>query len=209
MGCGSGGLLVAAAGRGREIVGTDIALRWLIIARRRLADRGLVVPLIGASAERLPWPAGVFDAVVADSVLEHLDDPLTALREWARVVRPGGRLVLWSPNRHSLLADPHVGLWGVGWLPRPWADLYVRARRGCGWTIRPLNANEAKGLATAAGWEQVAAEAVEVPQEWARGRWERLAIRIYREALRVPVGRSLMRALGPLWQLTAYRGGAS
>ena len=103
---------------GWTIEGTDIALRWLVVARRRLDDRGLSVPLVAASADRLPYPDASFDAVVADSVLEHLDDPAAAVREWARVLRPGGTLLVWSPNRYALTVDPHVRLWGLGWLPR-------------------------------------------------------------------------------------------
>src|SRR5205814_1661423 len=71
VGCGTGGLLVAAASQGIAITGVDIAARWLVAARRRLTDHGLAVPLLAASAERLPWPDGHFVAVVADSVLEH------------------------------------------------------------------------------------------------------------------------------------------
>ena len=89
-----------------------------------------------ASADRLPWPDGTFAAVVADSVLEHCDDPLAALREWRRVLRPGGRLVVWSPNRFAPVVDPHVRLWGIGFLPRRWAMAYSRRRRGGAWVPR-------------------------------------------------------------------------
>ena len=81
----------------------------------------MTAPLVAASADRLPWPDASFATVVADSVIEHCDDPLAAIRELRRVLRPGGRLVLWSPNRFAPVVDPHVRLWGVGYLPRPWA----------------------------------------------------------------------------------------
>ncbi len=48
-----GGLLVPALRSGRSIEGVDIASRWLVVARRRLTDRGLSGPLVAASAERL------------------------------------------------------------------------------------------------------------------------------------------------------------
>jgi SAM-dependent methyltransferase len=205
VGCGTGGLLVAAGRAGRAIEGVDIALRWLVVARRRLEDHGLDVGLFGACAERLPWTDGTFDAVVADSVLEHLDDPEAALKEWRRVVRPGGRLVVWSPNRFSVATDPHVGLWGVGWLPRRVAARYVRMRRGCDWKVRPLSAASARRLALGAGWRGVEVEPVRVPIGWSSGRRGRGAIRIYEAMRGRPIGRAILRRFGPLWQLVATR----
>src|SRR5438445_244146 len=81
------------------IEGFDIAARWLVVACRRLEDHGLSVPLTAASAECLPFADATFGTVVGDSLIEHCDDPQAALREWLRVLRPGGRLILWSPNR--------------------------------------------------------------------------------------------------------------
>jgi SAM-dependent methyltransferase len=203
VGCGTGGLLVAAARDRREIVGIDIAARWLVAARRRLADHGLSVPLLAASADRLPWPDGHFDTVVADSVLEHLDDAAGALREWARVLRPGGRLVVWSPNRHTLTTDPHLGLWGLGWLPRPWLPGYLRLRGRSAWPPRTLTASEARRLATAAGWEAVEVNAPAISDAWAHQRpWsQRAALRAYTVARGLPVARGVLRAVGPLWEL--------
>ncbi len=152
VGCGTGGLLVAAARKGRVIEGVDIASRWLIAARRRLSDHGLSVPLLAASAERLPWADGRFEAVVADSVLEHLDDPARALREWARVLRPGGRLIVWSPNRYTLTTDPHVGLWGLGWLPRRVGARLSPAPRAGGLAPADALGAEARAAGARAGW---------------------------------------------------------
>jgi SAM-dependent methyltransferase len=203
VGCGTGGLLVAASRAGRSIVGADIATRWLVVARRRLADRGLVIPLVGAEAERLPWADASFDVVVADSVLEHLSDPSRALAEWRRVVRPGGRLLAWSPNRASLFTDPHVGLWGLGFLPRRVVPRYVRRRRGIPWMVEPLTARDAARAATGAGWRSVEVGAARVGGALGRTSAERRRIALYHAALAVPGVAGMLRAVGPLWQLEA------
>jgi SAM-dependent methyltransferase len=205
VGCGTGGLLVAAARAGMKIVGVDIAARWLVVALRRLADHGLRVPVLAASADRLPWPDGHFDTVVADSVLEHLDDPAQALREWSRVLRPGGRLLVWSPNRYTLTTDPHLCLWGLGWLPRAWLPGYLRLRGRAAWPPRTLSGSEARAIATAAGLDSVEVEPPAIPAGWAGTRpWiERPAIRAYGAAWRLTATRRLLAAVGPLWELRA------
>jgi len=207
VGCGTGGLLVAAVRAGRSIVGVDIASRWLVVARRRLSDHGLATTLVAASAECLPWADESFDIVVADSLLEHLDDPVAALREWLRVLRPGGRLVLWSPNRGMLTTDPHVGLWGVGWLPRAWVPTYLRLRKRHVWPPRTLSAHEAGRLARAVGFDFVQVDPAPIPECWARrlsGRAQ-LASRLYSGLLRFGLTRSLLRVFGPLWELHATK----
>jgi len=211
VGCGTGGLLASAAGMGLAIEGTDIALRWLVVARRRLDDRGLAVPLVGASADRLPYPDASFDAVVADSVLEHLDDPAAAVREWARVLRPGGSLLVWSPNRYALAVDPHVRLWGLGWLPRAWMPAYVRWRRGGAWPPPCLSPGEARRMAAEAGFGSIEVEPPAIPEGWARGRTapERKLIAAYGLARRLGGVRPLLLAFGPLWEVRATRRGAA
>jgi ubiquinone/menaquinone biosynthesis C-methylase UbiE len=205
IGCGTGGLLVAAARAGIAITGVDVAARWLVAARRRLADDRLSVPLLAATAEQLPWPDGQFDTVVADSVLEHLDEPVAALREWLRVLRPGGRLIVWSPNRFMLTTDPHLGLWGLGWLPRRWLPAYLRLRGRRAWPPRTLSATAAAHLVAAAGFGAVTADVPAIPECWARTRpWlEQSAIQAYNAARGLPVMRRLVRSIGPLWELQA------
>lgn len=198
VGCGTGGLLVAAKRRGLTIAGVDVASRWLVVARRRLDDRGLSVPLVAASADRLPYRDGTFATVVADSLVEHLDDPSAALREWRRVLRPEGRLLIWSPNRLSLLPDPHVRLWGVGFLPRRVAESYVRARRGGAWLPRCLSAGGAGRLVGSAGFEAVRVE----PTDMGRVGMAAMAAH-YDRARRFGPTRAILRALGPLWSVEA------
>ncbi|MGK5685306.1 class I SAM-dependent methyltransferase [Actinoplanes sp. URMC 104] len=62
-----------------------------------MCERLRAVPgaaVVRADAGRLPFAAGVFDGLVANHMLYHLDDPRVALREFARVLRPGGRLAV-------------------------------------------------------------------------------------------------------------------
>ena len=209
VGCGTGGLIAVAARAGLDVVGSDIASRWLVVARRRLDDLGLSAPLVAASAERLPFADASFDAVVADSVLEHLDDPGAAVAEWARLLRPGGTLLAWSPNRYALTVDPHVRLWALGWLPRRLMPGYVRWRRGGAWPPPCLSAGEARRIALAAGLESVRVDPPAIPEAWSRARpaGQRHVIGAYNAAGRLAGLRALLGAFGPLWQLRATRKG--
>jgi SAM-dependent methyltransferase len=57
-----------------------------------------------APAEDPPFARGTFDAVYAGEIVEHLVDPHSALRRWVGLLRPGGRLIVTTPNRRHLLA---------------------------------------------------------------------------------------------------------
>jgi ubiquinone/menaquinone biosynthesis C-methylase UbiE len=75
------------------VVGVDIRQDALKVA----ADGGIVTPVL-ASADRLPFPSGSFDFVVAIEILEHLPDPESAVAEIARVARLGGVITVpWEP----------------------------------------------------------------------------------------------------------------
>ena len=71
-----------------EIVGVDISAEMLRLATPRLPGR-----LVRGAAQRLPFAAGTFDAMVAVHILHLVPDLGATLREAARVLRPGGRLV--------------------------------------------------------------------------------------------------------------------
>lgn len=131
LGCGPGSLLAEFARRGLPCVGLDVALRWLVLARKRLDEAGFAnVPLVCANAERMPFAAGAFSAIASGDVVEHVNDQDQTLAEAHRVLRPNGRIAFTSPNRFSLAPEPHVGIWGVGFLPRVLMPRYVQLMGG-------------------------------------------------------------------------------
>jgi ArsR family transcriptional regulator len=81
-------------------VAVDQSREMLRAARRRLA-RLPHVEIHEAHLEALPLPDGSCDAALAVLVLSYLEDPPAALREAARILRPGGRLVVVEAARHT------------------------------------------------------------------------------------------------------------
>jgi len=130
LGSAHGMLLIAAAREGRIGVGVDLSLDWLLAAQRRILDEGGLPVLAAASGEALPLRDGAIGGVAGLDVIEHVSDVGKVLAEADRVLRPGGALVLTTPNRFSLVSEPHVFIWGVGWLPYRWQERYVKWRSG-------------------------------------------------------------------------------
>jgi phosphatidylethanolamine/phosphatidyl-N-methylethanolamine N-methyltransferase len=79
-----------------RIFGTDISEAMLEKARKRVAEQGLknVEGLAVMDAEKLEFPDNSFDVVMAQYVLSAVPNPEAALDEFARVVRPGGELII-------------------------------------------------------------------------------------------------------------------
>lgn len=118
LGCGTGGMSIAAAAQYEQVAGVDVALRWLVMGQRRLAEHNISLPLICANAESLPFREGSFQAVVADAVLEHVRSSTKMRDETLRVLEPGGAFFFTTNNRFSILPEPHVRIFGFGLLPR-------------------------------------------------------------------------------------------
>lgn len=101
-GSGDGTLVSALAGRGAQVTGVDADPAMLPVARARAGASG--ASFLQGRVERLPLPDASFDVVVAVTVLCFVPDPAGALRELARVLRPGGRLVVGELGRWSAWA---------------------------------------------------------------------------------------------------------
>lgn len=99
IGCACGFLLVAARERGWTAQGVEMSAWASGYARETL---GLAVHT--GTLEAAALPAGHFDAVVLADVIEHLVEPRATLAEIHRVLRPGGRLLLLTPDVGSLMA---------------------------------------------------------------------------------------------------------
>ncbi len=209
LGCGTAPLLVAAAPRFTKLIGVDIALRWLVVAKKRLAEAGLDVPLICACADALPFPDGTFDQVVADSVIEHVPDQRKALAESHRVLRPAGYLCVATPNRYSLGPDPHVGIWAGGFLPDRWLAVWARRQGGIPPKRRLLSAGSLARLIREAGFCRPRILLPDVPsgQRSHFGKGMRLLIDLFQIAKRLPVSQQLLRWIGPLVHAVAEKPG--
>ena len=108
IGCGAGNLLLQASVLGSYPVALDLARQSLTFVRSRLqeARSGPDAPngfaCTQAIGELLPLADGSFDCVLLSEVIEHLETPQVSIREAARVLRSGGRLLVTTPNYRSL-----------------------------------------------------------------------------------------------------------
>jgi ubiquinone/menaquinone biosynthesis C-methylase UbiE len=103
VGCGPGVMLPDLLAMGFEVHGIDVSAEMIRSAEQHMASHALAsrCRLRVGDAERLRYSDASFDAVLSMGVLEYLPDYATALREIARVLKPGGQAVLTVPNQAS------------------------------------------------------------------------------------------------------------
>jgi SAM-dependent methyltransferase len=207
LGCGSGGLVTAAARQAGWVVGVDIAARWLIIAKAQLAEAGVDnACLVCACAEYLPFADNTFDIVVASDVLEHCQDQPRLLNEARRALRTAGLLLVETQNRWSLRGEPHVRAWGVGFLPRRWMAAYVRMVRGVPYRfIRLVSIVELELLLRRARLrtQQRLLPDFDAAETEGLAPAERRLVRLYRVLKNVPGVKELLLVFGPEIEVAA------
>jgi ubiquinone/menaquinone biosynthesis C-methylase UbiE len=137
VGCGDGALACALASHGADVTGIDPDPAMLVAAQSRAALAGVRATFLEGRVEQLPFPDASVDVVVSVTVLCFVPDAAGAVREMARVLRPGGRLVLGELGRWSL--------WAAIRRARGWLGAQT-------WKIaRFRSATELRALAEAAG----------------------------------------------------------
>jgi ubiquinone/menaquinone biosynthesis C-methylase UbiE len=99
VGTGTGFLAEAALDAGARVVGVDVSDGMLAQVSGRFAGRAFEARQ--GDTDALPLQSGEVDAVVANMVLHHAPDPAGAIREMARVLKPGGRLVITDADSHT------------------------------------------------------------------------------------------------------------
>jgi SAM-dependent methyltransferase len=104
VGCGAGRFSIPLALAGYRVVGVDLAPEMIAQARELAREHGLTdeaVAFVVGDAEHLDAADASVDAILCRCVLDHVQDPGAALVEFWRVLRPGGRLMLWTLGAYS------------------------------------------------------------------------------------------------------------
>lgn len=141
VGAGSGRDLLELAACGATGVVLDYSPASLDIVRRLANARGLPVHLVRADALRMPFRDGAFDVVFHQGLLEHFRDPMPLLRENARVLKRGGRVVVDVPQTWHLYTVMKQTLmlanrWFAGWETQFSPGQLERLLAGTGLTVR-------------------------------------------------------------------------
>jgi ArsR family transcriptional regulator len=101
-GTGTGFIAASLAPFARQVIGVDFSDAMLNVARENIAKLGLTnVEFRRGDMEHLPLEDAGADAVFANMALHHAPEPRAALREMARVLKPGGRAVITDATRHA------------------------------------------------------------------------------------------------------------
>ncbi|MEW6240766.1 MAG: class I SAM-dependent methyltransferase [Chloroflexota bacterium] len=124
-GCGVGMYVEKLAAFGGTVIGLEYDRERAAEARTRSAH------IVNAAGEGLPFPSSTFNLILSHEVIEHVNDDRAAIREMVRVLTPGGRIVLFCPNR-GYPFETHGIYWRgkyyfgnkpfINYLPRPWRD---------------------------------------------------------------------------------------
>jgi len=124
-GCGVGMYLDHLGQYSEYVLGLDIEFDRLLKAKE------MSPKVINGAGESLPFPTNRFDLILSHEVLEHVRDDQAAINEIVRTLKPGGRLVLFCPNR-GYPFETHGYYWRgnyhfgniplINYLPRNWRD---------------------------------------------------------------------------------------
>ena len=118
---GPGFLSVELARTGKfRVTGLDISKTFVELARKNAAAAGVTATFREGNAAQMPFPDGTFDLLVCRAAFKNFSEPVKALEEMQRVLRPGGRGLIIDLRRDVSMADinRYIDRLGVGLLSR-------------------------------------------------------------------------------------------
>lgn len=165
VGSGTGFLSLMLTELGYHVTGVDLSAQMIAQASKKAKEKGYTIDFHQGDAENLHFPDNSFDAIVNRALLWTLPHPDRAVREWMRVLRPGGRLCFFLHGPHDTSADivqrNLVHLWTVITERRnPWNNL-DDSKAGVNLPFKGgVHPDVIQSLLTDAGYDDVHAEPI-------------------------------------------------
>ena len=107
-GCGPGFFPVILSEEGHRVTGIDITENMIACAKENLEIQGQQAKLMTMDCQRLDFAGNSFDLVICRNITWTLDDPRKAYQEWKRVLRPGGRMLVFDACWYLHLYDEEL-----------------------------------------------------------------------------------------------------
>ena len=154
---GPGFLSIELAKRGCEVCAVDISRTFVEIAQKNAAEAGIKAEFMQGNAAELPVESGSADLVVCRAAFKNFTEPVKAMREMRRVLRPGGTALLIDMRRDVSMEEikRYVRGMGLTWWNRIFTNLTFKHML----IKRAYTLDEIRKMATEAGWKDVHIEA--------------------------------------------------
>ncbi len=145
VGTGRGGKGIAYANEGMQVTALDVDLPSLELGERAARTRNASIHFLAGDGATLPFPPEYFDAILLDSVIEHVHDPQALLRECQRVLKRGGIVFVVFPPYYGPLSghiDDYIMIPWFHLLPRRVVQKALLSRPLRGGILTPRDAFE-------------------------------------------------------------------